>query len=56
MPRTAQSIVGGYCHHVIKRQSGSAIRIGSWMTRTVSLLGLDASHRPIGCPQNLEEK
>jgi hypothetical protein len=21
------------------------------MTRTIALLGLDASHRPIGCPQ-----
>ncbi len=34
---------------------GAPFGSDGWMTRTVALLGLDASHQPIGRPQKLVE-
>jgi REP element-mobilizing transposase RayT len=52
MPRTARAVVGGYFYHVINRGNG---RAEVFVTRTAALLGLDASHRPIGRPEKLVE-
>jgi hypothetical protein len=57
LPRTARAAVGDYCYYVINPGNNRAVAfgIGRLDEPMAALLGLDASLRPIGRPQTLEE-
>ena len=56
-PHTARAAVGDYCYHVINRDNSRAVVfwIGRLDERMAARLGLDASLRPTGRPQTLQE-
>jgi hypothetical protein len=57
LPRTARAAVGDYCYYVINHGNNRAVAfsIGRLDEPMAALLDLDASLRPIGRPQALEE-
>jgi hypothetical protein len=57
LPRTARAAAGDYCFYVINHGNNRAVAFsnGRLDEPMAALLGLDASLRPIGRPQALEE-